>query len=111
MRLAEFEQAWGGRHRAAIAVWRRCWVRFVKCLRFPPEIRRMVGTTNVIESLNSRLRQATRRRGHFPDKRAPLTVLYLVVQARQSNRANPTGRTYWGTHKASDTLAARLSRV
>ena len=50
-------------------------------------------TTNAIESLNARFRQAARRRGHFPDVGAALKVLYLVVQDRRANRTNVTGKT------------------
>nr|WP_153546332.1 transposase [Streptomyces sp. RB17] len=87
-----------------IGVWRRSWEHFVMFLRFPPEIRKIVYTTNMIESLNSRFRQATRRRGHFPNEEAALKVLYLVIRDRQPNRRNPTGRTYnW--KEAINTLA------
>lgn len=47
----------------------------------------------MIESLNARFRQATRRRGHFPDDDSALKVLYLVIRDRQPNRPNVTGRT------------------
>jgi Transposase, Mutator family len=60
---------------------------------FPPEIRRVVYTTNAIESLNARFRQATRRRGHFPNDQAALKVLYLVIRTPRTNRANVTGKT------------------
>ncbi|MFI7340010.1 IS256 family transposase [Streptomyces sp. NPDC050085] len=93
-RFAEFEEEWGRRYPALIAVWRRSWEHFVMFLRFPPEIRKIVYTTNMIESLNSRFRQATRRRGHFPNEEAALKVLYLVIRDRQPNRRNPTGRTH-----------------
>lgn len=62
-------------------------------MRFPAPIRRVVYTTNMIESLNSRFRQATRRRGHFPDDDAALKVLYLVIRNPIKNRANVTGKT------------------
>ncbi|MFF7159277.1 transposase [Streptomyces sp. NPDC008139] len=92
-RFAEFEAEWGAKYPALVAVWRRSWEHFVVFLRFPPEIRKVVYTTNMIESLNSRFRQATRRRGHFPDENAALKVLYLVIRDCQPNRPNVTGRT------------------
>jgi transposase-like protein len=52
----------------------------------------LIYTTNGIESLNSRFRQAIRRRGHFPTEQAAMKILYLTVQERRPNRANPTGR-------------------
>jgi hypothetical protein len=102
-RFAEFEDIWDARYPALIGLWRRSWEHFVMFLRFPPEIRKIVYTTNVIESLNSRFRQATRRRGHFPNEEADLKVLYLVIRDHQPNRSNPTGRTYnW--KEATNTL-------
>ena len=108
-RFAEFEADWGARYPALIAVWRRSWEHVVMFLRFPPEIRKIVYTTNMIESLNSRFRQATRRRGYFPNEEAALKVLVLVIRDRQPNRRNPTGRTHnW--KEAINTLAWLLRR-
>ena len=62
-------------------------------LDFPLEIRTLIYTTNGIESLNSRFRQALRRRrGHFPTEQAAMKILYLTVRERRPNRSNPTGR-------------------
>jgi hypothetical protein len=58
----------------------------------PVEIRKLIYTTNRIESLNARFRQAVRRRGHVPTEQAALTVLYLTVRERRPNRTNPTGK-------------------
>jgi putative transposase len=71
----------------------RNWEHFIMFLRFSPEIRKIVYTTNMIEPLNARFRRATRRRGHIPDKDAALKVLYLVIRDRRPNRHNATGRT------------------
>jgi hypothetical protein len=62
-------------------------------LAFPPEIRKIIYTTNAVGSLNSRFRQATRRRGHFPNEQAALKVLYVVIRSPIANRTNVTGRT------------------
>lgn len=56
-----------------------------------------------MESLNARFRQATRRRGHFPNEQAALKVLYLVIRTPQKNRTNITGRTH-GWKAALNTL-------
>ena len=77
---------------ALVAMWERSWAEFVPFLDFPIEIRRLIYTTNGIESLNSRFRQATRRRGHFPSEQAAMKVLYVTVLERRPNRSNPTGR-------------------
>jgi putative transposase len=91
-RFDELEQAWGGRYPAIIRLWRSAWEQFTPFLAFPPEIRRMVYTTNAVEPLNARFRQATRRRGHFPNERAALKVLYLVIRSPRPNRTNVTGK-------------------
>ena len=92
-RFAEFEEAWGQQYPAIIRLWRSAWEQFTPFLAFPPEVRRVIYTTNAIESLNARFRQATRRRGHFPNEQAALKVLYLVIRTPQKNRANVTGGT------------------
>jgi putative transposase len=75
-----------------VAVWERSWNEFVPFLDFPVELRKLVYTTNSIESLNARFRQAARHRSHFPTEQAALKVLYLVAIEKRPNRANPTGR-------------------
>lgn len=92
-RFVRFEEEWGQRYPAVIDTWRRNCEHVIVFMRFPAPIRRVVYTTNVIESLNSRFRQATRRRGHFPDDEAALKVLYLVIRNPIKNRANVTGKT------------------
>lgn len=92
-RFEEFEATWGGLYPAMIATLRRSWEHFIVFLRFPPAIRKVVYTTNMIESLNARFRQATRRRGHFPDDDSAIKVLYLVIRNPQQGKPNVTGRT------------------
>ncbi|GAA4391120.1 hypothetical protein GCM10023153_08650 [Ornithinibacter aureus] len=87
-----FAANWESMYPAMVASWRRAWQEFIPFLDFPLEVRKLIYTTNGIESLNARFRAATRRRGHFPDEDAALKVLYLTVLERQKNRPNPTGR-------------------
>lgn len=75
-----------------VQMWRRAWTEFVPYLDLPVEVRKLIYTTNGIESLNARFRAATRRRGHFPDEDAALKVLYLTVKERRTNKSNPTGQ-------------------
>jgi transposase-like protein len=91
-RFAEFADRWEPKYPAMIGMWRRSWTEFVPFLDFPPDIRRLIYTTNGIESLNARFRQATRRRGHFPNEQAAMKILYLTVLERKPNRPNPTGQ-------------------
>jgi putative transposase len=57
--------------------WREAWERVIPFFDFPPEVRKVIYTTNMIESINSELRKATRNRGHFPSDEALIKVLYL----------------------------------
>lgn len=86
-RFAEFEEVWGARYPALIAVWQTAWSEFTPYLAFPSEIRKVVYSTNLIESINARLRKATRNRGHFPSQQAALKVLYLAVREQITPRA------------------------
>ena len=79
--LADFEASPLGRRYPAIGrSWRNAWPEFVPFLAFPPEVRKIIYTTNTIESLNARLRKATRNRGHFPTEQAALKALYLAIR-------------------------------
>ena len=91
-RFAEFAETWRPTYPTMIATWERAWPEFVPFLDFPVEIRTLIYTTNGIESLNARFRQAVRRRGHFPTEQAALKILYLTVRERRPNRTNPTGK-------------------
>ena len=91
-RFTEFTANWVDRYPAMIAVWERAWAEFIPFLGFPVELRKLVYTTNAIESLNARFRKAVRRRGQFPTEQAALKVLYLTATERRPNKTNPTGR-------------------
>ena len=88
-----FAEQWRDIYPAMIAGWENAWDEFVPFLEFPAELRRIVYTTNSIESLNARFRRAVRHRGHFPTEQAALKVLYLVATRRRKNRENLIGRT------------------
>jgi transposase-like protein len=87
--LEELEQAWSASatRTAAIAVWRRAWDRFVPFLAYPEEIRRIIYTTNAIESLHMQIRKTIKTRGHFPNDEAALRLVYLaIIRARENWR-------------------------
>jgi len=90
--FAEFSEHWRAAYPAMIRSWENSWAEFVPFLEFPAELRRVVYTTNAIESLNARFRRAVRHRGHFPNEQAALKVLYLVATQRRPNRQDLTGR-------------------
>lgn len=96
-RWLEFDDKWGETYPAVIGVWERNWEQFTPFLAHPPELRKLMYTTNAIESLNARFRHAVNRRGHFPTEQAAMKVLYLCVRRKEKNRSNPTGKvTSWG---------------
>lgn len=70
----------GQRYPAIPRTWRAAWDEFTPFLAYPPEIRKVLYTTNMIESLNARLRKATRNRGAFPTEQAALKTLYLTIR-------------------------------
>ena len=86
-RFLEFAEAWGDKYPAIVRLWENAWAEFVPFLGFDREIRRIVCTTNAIESVNPRIRKAVRARGHFPNEQAALKCVYLAVMA-----LDPTGK-------------------
>jgi transposase-like protein len=89
--LEDFAGSWGERYPAIIRLWRAHWPEFVPFLAFPPEVRRVIYTTNLIESMNARLRKVTRNRGQFPSEQAALKVLYLAVRNLEEFRRPNVG--------------------
>ncbi len=69
----------GGRSPAVVDAWRRAWTEFIPFLDLPPEIRRVVYTTNAIESMNYQLRKVTKTRGQFPNDDAAYKLIYLGI--------------------------------
>lgn len=93
----EFDAEWGGKYPGVIGVWERAWEQFTPFLSHPAELRKIMYTTNAIESLNARFRHAVNRRGHFPTEQAAMKVLYLCIKRKEKNRSNPTGKIVgWG---------------
>lgn len=88
----EFAEAWRPVYPAMIRSWENSWDEFVPFLDFPPELRRVVYTTNAIESLNAQFRRGVRHRGHFPNEQAAMKVLYLIATRKRPNRQDLTGQ-------------------
>jgi putative transposase len=90
----------GRKHKAALAVWERAWERFTPFLAFPPELRKVIYTTNTIESLNYQLRKIIKNRGHFPTDDAVVKLLWLAIcdiedkraRAREADRGKPANQ-------------------
>lgn len=78
--LAEFERTWDGRYPLIGKSWRSNWPRIIPFFAYPEEIRKVIYTTNAIESLNNSLRKVTRNRNSFPSDEAALKLLYMALQ-------------------------------
>ena len=91
-RFTEFTEIWGARYPAIIRLWDNAWAEFVPFLAFDIEIRKVICTTNAIESVNARIRRAVKARGHFPNDQAALKCVYLAVMSLDPT---DTGRRRW----------------
>lgn len=78
--MDDFELIWGEKYPAIIKSWRNNWEKITPFLDFPMEIRKVIYTTNIVESLNATLRKAVRNRGHFSTEEGLMKVLYLAIQ-------------------------------
>ena len=78
---------WGRKYPTAVRVWTASWERFVPFLAFPPALRKIIYTTNAIESLNYQLRKVTKNRGHFPNDQAAVKLLWLAICNIEDKRA------------------------
>ena len=79
--LDAFEEGpWGQRYAPIAPLWRRAWDQVIPFFAFPPEVRRVIYTTNAIESLHMRLRKIIKNRGHFPSDEAALKLLWLALR-------------------------------
>lgn len=71
---------WGEKFPPVAAAWRRAWDRVIPFFAFPPPIRRVIYTTNAIESINARLRKIIKTRGHFPSDEAATKLIWLALR-------------------------------
>jgi putative transposase len=90
--LDELAEKWGKRYGAVIRLWENAWNEFIPFLDYDVEIRKVICSTNAIESLNARYRRAVKARGHFPTEQAAIKCLYLVTRSLDPTG---TGRTRW----------------
>jgi len=74
------ESEWGRKFPTVVAAWRRAWDQVIPFFTFPPEIRRVIYTTNAIESINARLRKIIKTRGHFPTDDAATKLIWLALR-------------------------------
>ena len=74
------EGDWGRKFPTVVAAWRRAWAQVIPFFAFPPAIRRVIYTTNAIESINARLRKIIKTRGHFPTDDAAMKLIWLALR-------------------------------
>ncbi|XKH03348.1 IS256 family transposase [Kytococcus sedentarius] len=82
----------GTKYPSTVATWQAAWDRFTPFLAFPPMLRRVIYTTNSIESLNYQLRKVTKARGHFPSTEAAVKLLWLAICNIEDRRAAERAR-------------------
>ena len=92
VRWGEFAEKWGTPYPAIVSLWANAWEEFIPFLDYDVEIRRVLFSTNAIESLNARYRRAVCARGHFPNEQSALKTLYLVTRSLDPKG---TGQTKW----------------
>ena len=80
-------RSWGRKYPAAVATWENAWERFTPFLAFGPALRKVIYTTNSIESLNYQLRKIIKNRGHFPNDAAAVKLLWLAIRNIEDKRA------------------------
>ena len=93
--LEVFEQKWGTKYAMIGKMWRRNWEKITPFLAYPPEIRKVIYTTNAIESLNMTLRKVTKNRGSFPSDESCLKIMYLALNNVSKKWSQPLHG--WGT--------------
>ena len=88
--LEAFAQGeWGKRFPTVVSAWHRAWERVIPFFAFPPAIRRVIYTTNAIESLNARLRKILKTRGHFPSDEAAAKLIWLALRNLTAHWSRP----------------------
>jgi len=92
--LVLFAEQWGAKYPTIPAIWKRNWERVIPFFAFPEEVRRLIYTTNAVESLNMTLRKALKTRGAFPSEEAALKVMYLALRNLKKKWSPPT---FWKT--------------
>jgi putative transposase len=96
--LEDFDAGpWGQKYPAIAQSWRRAWSEVIPFFAFPDAVRRIIYTTNAIESLNAKLRRAVKTRGHFPNDDAAMKLLFLVL--RHAAKAWKMQPREWGAAK------------
>lgn len=100
-RLEEFDEKWRDQYPSIAQSWRRNWEQVIPFYAFPKDIRRIIYTTNAIESLNASIRKIIKSRGHFPSDDAATKLIWLAIK----NAGHVADRTVWGWKTALNQFA------
>ena len=98
----------GGKYPTTVKTFQDAWERFIPFLAFPPELRRVIYTTNSIESLNYQLRKVTKNRGHFPNDDAVVKLLWLAICNIEDKRARAREKEKGGSRETKRKAEGRL---
>lgn len=90
--LNDLKHNWGQKYTGLISTWERAWEEFIPFLEFHPAIRKVIYTTNAIESMNYQLRKITKTRGHFPSTDSAIKLLYLGIRNITGRHIDGEGR-------------------
>ncbi|WP_271396322.1 IS256 family transposase [Neomicrococcus lactis] len=106
--LESFAQTWQTKAPGAVLAWRSAWEDFIPFLAFTPEIRKVIYTTNQIESINYQLRKITKTRGSFPSDDAAIKLVYLGIRNIETHRGGELGTGTQGWHQALNAFAVQF---
>lgn len=106
--LEAFAEIWQTKAPGAVLAWRTAWEDFIPFLAFTPEIRKVIYTTNQIESINYQLRKITKTRGSFPSDEAAIKLVYLGIRNIETRRGGQLGTGTQGWHQALNAFAVQF---
>ena len=89
LEVAVFSGQWGDKYGAIVKLWKENWERVIPFFAFPEEVRRVVYTTNAVESLHMSMRKIIKNRGSFPNEEAALKLLYLALERASKKWTRP----------------------
>lgn len=92
--LGEFAEAWDGRYPMISKSWNKHWPNIITMFEYPPEIRKVIYTTNAIESVNSVVRKVIRNRKIFPSEQSAIKIVYLAINEAQKKWTKPVQHWY-----------------
>ena len=108
--LEAFAQSqWGIKYPMSAAIWQRHWAEVIPFYDYPPEIRKMIYTTNAIESLNMQLRKVIKNRGHFPSEEAASKLIYLALRNSVKQWEKPPAHWSAAAHQSALKFGERFT--